>query len=88
MLEIVKAPANVSKRKSKPKTNRQVVAHMMNYSNAGGLKEAFILTAIDKYSREILASEPWSETALINFESWKLCATEIQEALEKHYANQ
>ena len=75
-------------RKQKRKTNQQIVANMMNYSACGGLKEAFIITAIEKYAQQILKEEPWGDNALISFEAWQTCAKEVLTTLEEHYANQ
>ena len=76
------------KRKQKRKTNQQVVMNMMNYSAAGGLKEAFILQAIERYAQEIVNSEPWSENSLISFAAWQTCANEVIATLKEHYEDQ
>lgn len=86
-MAIVLTKEPLAPRKQKRKTNQQIVANMMNYSACGGLKEAFILTAIEKYSQQILREEPWAENSLISFEAWQQCAKEVITTLEQHYAN-
>jgi hypothetical protein len=66
---------------AKKMDNVQFVKHMMEHSQAGALKQAFIIEAIRQYSRTVLAStEKWPDNYLISQESWKQCAEEcIQE---------
>ena len=57
-------------------TNIELVTDMMNFSKAGGLKQAFILEAIRIYSEQTLAAEPWVNTTFISQEAWQQCAKE------------
>lgn len=72
---------------AKRKTNVQVVTHLMNYSAQGALMQGFILNAMEKYSKEVIASEPWSDNSMISFAAWKACAEEVLQTLENHYGS-
>jgi predicted nucleic-acid-binding protein len=65
----------------KPQTNVQLVTHMMEYSQVGALKQAFIIEAISQYSKQIVESEPWTD-GVITHAAWKAaaqeCITEIE----------
>lgn len=65
------------------KTNIDLVTDMMNFSQAGALKQAFIVEAIHRYAKEVIASEPWGDHVLVSHAAWKVCAKECLEAIEK-----
>lgn len=56
---------------------------MMSYSSAGALIHPFIFTALEYYSKVILAKEDL-DTGMVNPEAWKLCAREVLAKLDKH----
>lgn len=70
-------------RTKKPKTNIELVTHLMDFSRQGGLMQAFIIEGLAKYSEMTLAAEPWPENSFINQDAWKACATEYLNALKE-----
>ena len=63
--------------KSKPKTNTQIVRHIMEYSAAGALKQAFVIEALYQYSQQILNDkEAWPQNSMVSQEAWQTCARE------------
>ena len=60
----------------KPLTNIELVTKMMNFSEAGALKQAFIIEAIRVASEQVLKGEPWAEDHFVSHAAWKLCAQE------------
>ena len=62
--------------------NTEFVEKMMSESKAGGLKQAFIIEAIYKYSKDVMTCKPWGEKHMINFNAWKQCAAECIQAIE------
>ena len=63
---------------TKPKTNIQLVRHMMEYSAAGALKQAFVIEALMSYSNQILKDkEAWPQNSFVSQEAWQTCAEEV-----------
>lgn len=60
----------------KPLTNVQLVTKMMEFSEVGAIKQAFIIEAIRVYSKNIIESPPWPDTAFISHAAWKKAAEE------------
>jgi hypothetical protein len=64
--------------KAKPKTNVQLVRHIMEYSAVGALKQAFVIEALYQYSQQMLDDkEAWPQNAFISQEAWQTCAKEV-----------
>ena len=63
----------------KPETNKEFIARLAGYNNV--LKEAFIISAIDSYARQVAESEP-IEHGLIDGIAWQQVAREILKDLE------
>ncbi len=68
---------------TKHQTNVELVTHMMEFSEAGALMQAFIIEAIHNYSQQTLAAEIWTGNSFINQDAWKLCAKECLDSIEK-----
>lgn len=63
---------------TKPKTNIQLVRHIMEYSQAGALKQAFVIEALMSYSNQILKDkEAWPQNSFVSQEAWQVCAEEV-----------
>ena len=63
---------------TKPKTNIQLVRHIMEYSQAGVLKQAFVIEALMSYSNQILKDkEAWPQNSFVSQEAWQTCAKEV-----------
>ena len=63
---------------TKPKTNIQLVRHMMEYSQVGALKQAFVIEALYQYSQQILKDkEAWPQNSFVSQEAWQTCAKEV-----------
>ena len=68
---------------TKPKTNIQLVRHIMEYSAAGALKQAFVIEALYQYSHQILKDkEAWPQNSVVSQEAWQLCAHEVLDQLK------
>ena len=68
----------------KLKTNVELVTDMMEFSQAGALKQAFIIEAIHNYSQDVVAAENASDGVSVSFispQAWKLCAKECLDAI-------
>lgn len=63
--------------------NITFMTKMMTVSRAGALIHPFVFTALEYYSKVILSKEDLN-TGMVNQESWKLCAREVLEKLNKH----
>lgn len=63
----------------KPETNLEFIARLAGYNNV--LKEAFIISAIDSYARQVAESER-IEHGLIDGAAWQQVAREILKDLE------
>ena len=63
---------------TKPKTNIQLVRHIMEYSQVGALKQAFVIEALYQYSQQILENkEVWPQGSFVSQEAWQVCAEEV-----------
>jgi hypothetical protein len=69
---------------SRKMTNEKLVQDMMKFSQAGVLKQAFIIEAIRVYSEQTLTvtKEEWGENNFINLEAWQQCARECVDAIK------
>ena len=65
----------------RPLTNVEFLTHMMNHSQAGALKQAFILEAIRNYSKDVIDSPPWAD-GVISYAAWLTAAQECLAAIE------
>jgi hypothetical protein len=63
--------------------NITFMTKMMTFSKAGALIHPFVFTALEYYSKVILSKKDL-DTGMVNPESWKLCAREVLEKLNKH----
>lgn len=64
-------------KQTKPKTNIQLVRHIMEYSQAGALKQAFVIEALYQYSQQILDDKAvWPQGSFVSQEAWQTCAEE------------
>lgn len=64
-------------KQTKPKTNIQLVRHIMEYSQAGALKQAFVIEALYQYSQQILKDKAtWPQGSFVSQEAWLVCAKE------------
>lgn len=62
--------------------NTEFVQEMMLKSKAGGLKQAFVIEAVYRYSKNVLGSKPWGEEQMISFEAWRQCAEECVSSID------
>ena len=65
-------------------TNEKLVQDMMRYSEAGVLKQAFIIEAIRVYSEQTLTvtEEEWGASNFVSKQAWDTCAQECIEAIK------
>lgn len=66
-------------------TNVAFVKELMEFSRFGALTQAFILQAIDQFSKQVAASDPakYPEVGLVSPEVWIGIAKEVQTKLAK-----
>ena len=65
------------------KTNADVVEDIMEFSNFGALSQAFVMTALEEYSRAVKATpEENLETGFMPVGVWKGIAAEVLEKLK------
>ena len=70
-------------KQTKPKTNIQLVRHIMEYSQAGALKQAFVIEALYQYSHQIIEDTTlWPQNSVVSQEAWQLCAREVLDQLK------
>lgn len=70
------------------KTNTQFIKHLMDFSNNGALMQAFVLTAIEKYSDAVAKADPDElNNGFISGNAWIACAKEARTALDTHLSN-
>ena len=67
--------------------NVELVNHIMTSGScpAGALNQAFILQAIEHFSRQVLESTTWPENGFITEKAWKACAEFNLKNLDRHY---
>ena len=69
-------------KQTKPKTNIQLVRHIMEYSQTGALKQAFVIEALYQYSQQILKDkEAWPQNSFVSQEAWQTCAKEVIDSI-------
>ena len=66
----------------KTKTNVQFVKDIMEASECGALKQAFVIEAIHRYSRDVLRDETDWGNSFISKDAWQQCATECLAAID------
>lgn len=68
----------------KQQTNLALVKSMMEHSQVGVLKQAFIIEAIRRYADQIIAdTSDWGENSFISQEAWKVCAKECADSINQ-----
>lgn len=74
------AAANPNQRQ----TNIELVTDIMDFSRYGALAQAFVISALEAYSQEVLASTsdgPAEEVQFVPLEVWKGIASEVLQKL-------
>ena len=65
------------------KTNLELLTELIEFSP---MMQGFIMTALDRYSENVLeheyAPDGWPE--LLDWDSWRRCAQELHDELNKH----
>ncbi len=65
------------------KTNTEFVTDLMEFSRCGPLIQAFVITALREFSRQVAQSTPEAlDTPLVSGAAWHKCALELQEKLK------
>jgi hypothetical protein len=65
-------------------TNEELVELMMTTSEAGVLKQAFVIEALRAYSKMVLEdTEVWGSRSIISQDAWKQCAKECIVTIER-----
>ncbi len=67
-----------------PPNNVQLVREIMNFSEYGGLIQAFVIEALYAYSQHALTVD-MPDNGVISPEAWKGCAQEVIDKLSKRY---
>ena len=68
-------------------TNTEFVSEIMEFSQSGPLMQAFVMTAIEDYTKRVLDfdGEGWPKEHFITHEAWKNCAIELALNIDEHY---
>jgi hypothetical protein len=67
----------------KHKTNVEQVEHLMNFSNFGALKQAFVMQALKSYATDMIAPDmAWPENAIVSKDTWVGIAKELLNDLD------
>lgn len=73
----------------KRKTNVEFVTSIMEHSNYGAVKQAFIISALDEYSRQVLEDKiDMDEHSIIPPNLWQSIAQEVTNELIEQYGKQ
>jgi len=63
-----------------PETNVELVTRLMEFSPTGAMMQAFVITAIEKYSQMVLAMPQEQrnrmDRGLISYAVWEKCASQ------------
>lgn len=69
-------------------TNVQFLIRVMEHSQFGALKQAFVMDALDKMAEAVAKADPKEVgNGLVNGNTWVGCAKELQAELKKHFAS-
>jgi hypothetical protein len=67
---------------SSHQTNVEFITDLMEHSRHGALTQAFVIHAIDQYSRRVAAALPEDvDTGLVSGHAWHGCAVEVRAKL-------
>ena len=69
-------------RGKRTRTNVQFIKEMMEASEVGGLKEAFIIEAVHNYSRQVINDPTDWGNSFISKAAWQVCAKECLAAID------
>lgn len=73
----------------KRKTNVEFVKSIMNNSHYGAMKQSFIISALDEYSRQVLEGKiDMDEHYIISPSLWRGIAKELTDELASQYGEQ
>lgn len=71
----------------KPKTNEDLVLHLMQYSPRGALCQAFIIQAIERYCDDVIKAGPEAcDSGFISGEAWVDIASDTKRRIREFYA--
>lgn len=72
------------------RNNTEFVTELMDFSRHGALMQAFVMEALEKWSRVVLDNQEQlrddMKNSLVDAGAWIGCAEEIQQKLETRYA--
>jgi len=72
--------------KKKLRTNEDLVRDLMNYSPYGGLCQAFITTAIEKYCEAVIKAGPEQfDSSMLNGATWVGIAQDTKTRMDAFY---
>lgn len=71
--------------RNKRKTNVEMLTNLMEFSAAGPLIQAFVLTAVEKYADQCIAAGAAKfESGLMSGEAWIRCAVDAKKHVAEH----
>ena len=72
-------------RTTKPKTTERVLVDLIRSSKTGALMQAYVVTALEKYSEQVLsAGSAHFDSSLLSGNAWVRCAQEVLDTLKRH----
>jgi hypothetical protein len=68
-----------------PKTNTQMLMHLMEHAKTGPLIQAFILHGLEQYAKRVAAKTPAElDNPMIAGHAWHACAVEVRDTIARH----
>lgn len=65
-------------------TNTEFVTDLMEYSRCGPLIQAFVIQALDQFSKHVAAGKPEDfDNGMVSGAAWHACGVEIQKKLQE-----
>ena len=75
--------------KTKEMNNVEFITRLMDFSRCGALMHGYVITALEKYSEQVIAEQEalreGMKNSLVNPDAWIACAEEVKQQLEENY---
>ena len=76
-------------RNSKQRTTEQALVDLIRSSKTGALMQAYVVTALEKYSEPVLsAGSAHFDSSLLSGNAWVRCAQEVLDTLNRNFEAQ
>ncbi|MGJ7570917.1 hypothetical protein ACSFBX_10320 [Variovorax sp. RB2P76] len=69
-----------------PSINVEFVTELMEFSAHGALIQAFVMQALEQYSKRVAAMDPEAlDTPMVSGHAWHGCAVEVRDKLAERF---